>query len=43
LTSNGRKCDDPADPRGPNTAALPNNDPIKVFRNAPPLAEGDYE
>jgi prepilin-type processing-associated H-X9-DG protein len=43
LTSNGRKCDDPNDPRGPNTAALPNNDAIKLFRNAPPLAEGDYE
>jgi prepilin-type processing-associated H-X9-DG protein len=44
LTSNGRKCDDPANPRHPTrTQDLPNSDPIKNFRNAPPLAEGDYE
>jgi prepilin-type processing-associated H-X9-DG protein len=43
LTSNGRKCDDPLNPRGGNTGSLPPTDPIKIFRNAPPLAEGDYE
>jgi prepilin-type N-terminal cleavage/methylation domain-containing protein/prepilin-type processing-associated H-X9-DG protein len=40
MTSNGRKCDNPADPQGPNPPA---NHPITTFRNAPPLAEGDYE
>jgi hypothetical protein len=43
MTPGGRKCDDPANPRGPNTAQLPNNDPIKIFRNAPPLSEEDFQ
>jgi prepilin-type processing-associated H-X9-DG protein len=42
MTPVGRKCDDPANPRGPNTQALPNDDPIKAFRNAPPLAEDSF-
>jgi prepilin-type N-terminal cleavage/methylation domain-containing protein/prepilin-type processing-associated H-X9-DG protein len=40
LTSDGRKCDDPADPQGKNP---PINHPIAQFRNAPPLAEGDVD
>jgi prepilin-type processing-associated H-X9-DG protein len=43
MTSSGRKCDDPASPRGGDTANLPNTDPIKVFRIAPPLSESDYQ
>lgn len=41
LTSNGRKCEDPAMHRGMDTAALPATDPIKVFRLAPPVSESD--
>jgi prepilin-type processing-associated H-X9-DG protein len=36
LTSNGRKCVDPVNPDLPSAV-------IQKFRNAPPLAEGDYE
>jgi prepilin-type N-terminal cleavage/methylation domain-containing protein/prepilin-type processing-associated H-X9-DG protein len=36
LTSNGRKCVNPADPDD-------NGQEMTAFRNAPPLAEGDYE
>jgi prepilin-type N-terminal cleavage/methylation domain-containing protein/prepilin-type processing-associated H-X9-DG protein len=43
MTPSGRKCDDPANPRGPNTAGLPDTDPIKIFRNAPPLSEEDFQ
>lgn len=42
MTPNGRKSDDPANPRGTDTASLPDTDPIKIFRNAPPLSENDY-
>ena len=42
LTPNGRKSEDP---RGhvPNTTDLPTNSPIRVFRTAQPLTEGDYQ
>jgi prepilin-type processing-associated H-X9-DG protein len=36
MTPNGRKCIDPANPGSFNA------DPIKTFRNGPPLAEKDY-
>jgi prepilin-type N-terminal cleavage/methylation domain-containing protein/prepilin-type processing-associated H-X9-DG protein len=36
MTPNGRKCIDPANPGATGT------DPIKTFRNGPPLAEKDY-
>jgi prepilin-type N-terminal cleavage/methylation domain-containing protein/prepilin-type processing-associated H-X9-DG protein len=43
MTSQGTKCEDPLGHRGPNTASLPNNDPIKIFRTAPPLSSQDYQ
>jgi prepilin-type N-terminal cleavage/methylation domain-containing protein/prepilin-type processing-associated H-X9-DG protein len=43
MTPNGRKCEDPASHRGTNTSALSAADPIKIYRNAPPLAERDFE
>jgi prepilin-type processing-associated H-X9-DG protein len=42
MTPNGRKCEDASSHRGPNTQSLPANDPIRVYRTAPPLAEKDY-
>jgi prepilin-type processing-associated H-X9-DG protein len=42
MTPYGKKCDDPASPRGTDTATLPVNDPIRVFRTAPPLSEKDF-
>jgi len=39
LTTNGRKCYDPADPTG-----IENPSPvIREFRTAPPLAEDSYQ
>jgi prepilin-type processing-associated H-X9-DG protein/prepilin-type N-terminal cleavage/methylation domain-containing protein len=43
MTPWGRKCDDPASHRGPNTAGLSATDPIKLFRNAAPLSEKDFK
>jgi prepilin-type processing-associated H-X9-DG protein len=42
LTTNGAKCEDPVRHRGPKTFDLPDDDPIKVFRMAPPLSESDF-
>jgi prepilin-type N-terminal cleavage/methylation domain-containing protein/prepilin-type processing-associated H-X9-DG protein len=43
MTANGGKCDDPNSQRGPNTQALSNGDPIKVFRLLAPLSNQDFE
>ena len=43
LTPNGRKCEDPESYRGPDTVSLPPTDPIRIFRELPPLSEADYQ